>query len=204
MGWMDPSPPKLWSPVLCRAVAGLDSGVFGGLLVIVWFCWSGWLRGDYWWSKLNVVGAFFFGERAFQAGFGWATLSGAALLLLIYALLGALLAWLTPAPPRWYRSVLFGLVGALVFQLAADRWLWKQFHPFAATYFPRPATLAANLIFGLSMVRLGSRNLAVLRAFGGWKPPDPPPPPDPGPPPPCEEVSSNPAATPTESAPPDC
>lgn len=203
MGWMDPSPPKPWPPALCRAVAGLDAGVFGGLLVVAWFCWAGWLRGDFWWSKLNVAGAFFFGERAFQGGFGWMTLSGAALLLLIYALLGALLAWLTPPPPHWYRSVLFGLVGALVFQLAADRWLWKQFHPFAATYFPRPITLAANLIFGLSMVRLGRRNLAVLRAFGGWKPPAPPPAPDLVPAIPGEEVSSGPPP-PQDSASPDC
>jgi hypothetical protein len=208
---MDSTPPKFWPPGLCRAVAGLDAGTFGGFLALVWLCHSSWVRGDYWWSKLNVAGSFFYGEWAFRSGFGRATVAGAALLLLSYALLGAFLGWLTPPPPRWYRSVVVGILGALLFQLVADRWLWARFHPFAAIYFPPSATLPANLFFGLSMIRLGHRNLAVLRAFGGWQPPAPLPPPAPPPaaaepePPPIEsELSSTVAAIPPQSAPPDC
>jgi hypothetical protein len=201
---MDSAPSKPWPAGVCKAVAGLDAGVIGACLVIIWFCWAGWIRGDYWWSKLNVAGALFFGERAFQGGFGFATIAGASLLLLIYSSLGALLGWLTPPPPRWYRSVLVGLLGALVFQLVADRWLWKQFHPFAAVYFPPGVTLPANLLFGLSMMRLGVRNMAVLRAFGGWHPPPPAAASEPLEPPPEAQLSSGVEQTSSESTSPDC
>jgi len=155
---------RFWPLWVCRVLAGLDVGLYGALLVLACLCFHSWLRGEFWWSKLNVAGSFFYGEQAFQAGLGHVTLAGTALLLLIYSALGAVLAFITPPPPRWYRSLMVGLVGIFLFQLFADRWLWRHFHPFAAAYFPRIATIPANLLFGLSMIRLGRRSLALGRA----------------------------------------
>ena len=201
---------RAWPLWLCRGLAGLDAGLFGAFLAIAWLCFHSWLRGEFWWSKLNVAGAFFYGEPAFQSGVGRVTFAGAALLILMYSLLGGLLALLTPAPPRWYKSLIVGLSGAFVFQVLADHWVWRLFHPFAGAYFPRIATLPAHLLFGLSMVRLGRRYLALGRAFGGLPPPAPPPAPPAEPPPVAAEPPEapeppEPEPTPSsDAAPADC
>ena len=165
-----------WSSQRCRWLAGLDAGVGGAVLALAWLAFYSRLTGDLWWSRFNVAAAPLFGNRVFSSGLGFATLTGASLLLIGFSLFGAVLGRLTPAPPRWYRSLGVSLLGTLVVYLVAQRWLWPAIHPFARSYFTPPVTLPAHILFGLSMVRLGRRYLALMVAFGGlpW-PPTPPP-----------------------------
>ena len=165
--------PGLWSSQRCRWLAGLDAGVCGALWVLFWLALHGRLSGSLWWSKFNVAASPFFGDRVFSAGLGRVTLAGAALLFVVYSILGAVLGRLTPAPPRWPRSLFVGLTGALLFHLLAQRWGWSLLNPFAPTWFTPQATLPAHLLFGLAMVRLGRRYLALMTAFGPLSIPPP-------------------------------
>lgn len=169
--------PARWSSAVCRWLAGADAGVGGAVLALLWLAAHSRLSGVFWWAKFNVAAAPFFGDRVFSSGFGVATLTGAASLFLGFVLLGALIGRLTPAPPFWYRSLFFGLLGSLLLYLASHRWLWPLVHPFAPAYFTPLATLPAHLLFGLMMVRIGRRYLALMVAFGGleWPPPAPSP-----------------------------
>jgi len=151
--------------------------VVGALLALGWLALYSRLTGEFWWSRFNVAAAPLFGNRVFTVGLGFATLTGASLLLIGFSLLGAVLGRLTPVPPRWYRSLGVSMLGTLIVFVLAQRWLWPAIHPFARSYFTAPATLPAHILFGLSMVRLGRRYLALMVAFGGlsWPPPSPPP-----------------------------
>ncbi|MBI5282331.1 MAG: hypothetical protein HY858_11665 [Candidatus Solibacter usitatus] len=146
-------------------MAGLDCGLAGGAAFIAWMLVHSWIRGEFWWSKLNVAGALFFGGSVYSMGRGWATLAGASLLLVLYASLGALFA-LIASTRGVARNLILGLLLALSFHLVADRFLWRRFDPFAPAYFPPLATLPGHMLYGLSLVRFSRRFSALSGAFG--------------------------------------
>jgi hypothetical protein len=189
--------PAPWSSNACRWLAGADAGVGAGLVALLWLAVHSRLTGQYWWAKFNVAAAPFYGDRVFSAGYGAATITGAACLLLGFALTGALVGRFTPAPPHWRRSLTSSMLASLALFLLAHRFLWPAVHPFARAYFTPLSTLPAHLLFALLMVRLGRRYLALMVAFGGlpWPPPVPAFEPPPGQP----EPEPEPAPEPVEA-----
>jgi hypothetical protein len=162
------------SAEVVRWLAGLDTAVVAAALAVSWFSFSAWLRGEYWWAPLNVAGALFYGDRAFQLGVGRATLAGGAVLLLLYSFLGTLLARAVPSPLSFTRVLLIALLGAVLWHLAAGRLIWALLHPFAPRYFPAPAAWSAHLLFALALTRLPRRSRALAAALGPPAPLEPP------------------------------
>ncbi len=152
-------------PGLCRVAAGLDAGFFGALSLLLWFVAGSMLGGGLWFSRLNLAAAPFFGDLVFYSGPGWHTLSGAALLLLLYSLLGVLYAFL-PASREGWLNILTALGYAGLVHLCADAWLWKNIHPFAPPYFAPLAIAPAHLLFGLSLWRYPSRLRSLALSLG--------------------------------------
>lgn len=151
-----------FSPGLCRIAAGLDAGFFGALWLLLWFVAGSVLGGGLWFSRLNLAAAPFFGDMVFYSGPGWHTISGAALLLLLYSFLGVLYAFL-PASRDGWLNILTALGYAGLVHLCAGAWLWKSIHPFAPPYFAPLAIAPAHLLFGLALWRYPARlrNLAL-------------------------------------------
>jgi hypothetical protein len=153
----------------CRMLAGADVGVAGGALVLFWLTLVARLQGEYWWSKWNVAGAVFYGERVYGMGWGRASLAGAAILLLVYALLGVLFSFL--ARPRGVAfNGMAGLTVALLWHQAGVWLFWPQWGPGVAFYLHPVVMLPANVVFGLALIRFGPRFRSVARVFGeaGW------------------------------------
>src|SRR6059036_69653 len=71
-------------------MAGVQSGVLGGLFMIVWLALLSLLQGRSAWSIPNLLASTFYGEAAMRHGFRWATLSGVALHVIVSALAGVL------------------------------------------------------------------------------------------------------------------
>lgn len=159
-----PSAPGL-SERLCRFLAGLDTGLAGAVVVISWLLFHSWLTGDFWWAKLNVAGALFYGNSAYTMGLSRASAAGAALLLIVYASLGGLLGLLT-RPRGFTRDLLVGMLVAMAWHLFAQRFFWRRLDPFGPAYFPVLATLPAHLIFGISLSRYAARFYHVAATFG--------------------------------------
>lgn len=170
----------------CRILAGADAGIAGGALVLAWLVFASRLQGGYWWTNWNVAGAVFYGERVYGMGWGAASITGAAVLLLLYALLGALFAIL--ARPRGFAfNLLAGVTVALLWHQAAAWIFWPRWGPGVIFYLHPAVMLPANLLFGISLIRFGPRFRKVATALGGeeWAaeyrpvrlPPLPPPPP---------------------------
>ena len=148
---------------LCRAAAGLDTGLVGGLALLLWFAASSQMAGGLWFSRLNLAAAPFFGDLVFASGAGWHTVVGAAHLLLIYSLLGAVYG-LLPASREGWLNLMTALGFAGLIHLCADAWLWKRLHPFAHPYYAPLAIAPGHLIYGLFLWRFPSRlkRLALL------------------------------------------
>lgn len=158
----DSAPSGGLSERACRLLAGLEVGLGGALILTLWFAFQAWLRGQFWWSRFNILGSLFYGDRVYYMGTGRATLAGLAILLVFYALLGALFALLART-----RGFGFNLVLALTLGLAwhwlAEHSLWTRLDP---AYFPILVTLPGHVIYSISLTRFAHRFTALALALG--------------------------------------
>ena len=73
-------------------LAGLQAGMIGISGMLAWLGFSAMRQRRSFWTAENLMATVFHGDAAIRRGFGSTTLSGLALYLLIYSLLGALFA----------------------------------------------------------------------------------------------------------------
>src|SRR5690348_18216230 len=90
--------------------AGLQSGMMGVLWMLAWLGVSAtWQRRSFWTAE-NLLASAFYGDSAIRSGFAFSTLSGMALYLLLYSLLGAAFALMVRERISRPRTVLLGMV----------------------------------------------------------------------------------------------
>lgn len=152
----------LW---LCRAAAGLDAGFWGAVAVLSWFIGASLASGGFWFGRLNLAAGPFFGDKVFGSGAGWHTLTGAALLLVLYSLLGVVYSAL-PASREGWLNLLTALGYAGLVHLCADAWLWKRLHPFAPPYFAPLAVAPGHLLYGIALWRYPARLKSLTIRLG--------------------------------------
>src|SRR2546422_1022851 len=73
-------------------LAGLQAGMMGICWMLAWLGLSSLGQRRSFWTAENLMATVFHGDNAIRRGFGTSTLSGLALYLLIYSLLGAVFA----------------------------------------------------------------------------------------------------------------
>jgi len=136
----------------CRLWAGLQCGVGGGVLILVWFILNSLARKEYWWSRFNVAGGLFYGPEVYHSGLSRATLSGAALLLLYYCLAGMVFGWLADPASR-LRTMLRAALSVALLHAFASFCLWPAMGAFAPLWFGWKTTLPADLLLLLALAR---------------------------------------------------
>jgi hypothetical protein len=101
-----------------------------------------WQRRSFWTSE-NLMASVLYGDAAIRLGFAFSTIWGLALYLILYSLLGALLA-------TAIRTRLTGLGTLLVSILFALGWYYFFFHAIGKTVMPLVALLHSELptVFG--------------------------------------------------------
>lgn len=156
---------EFWPDWLCRAMAGLDAGVWATAPLLVWFCVLGQLRDRLWWSYFNVAAWPLFGDRVYWAGLSKATLVGACGLLLLYGTLGVLLGlWFRP--DSYVGLMARALILGLAWHFFADRYFWHWVTPDAERYFSAGLVLPGHLAWAVMLVRYRRRYEAMGRSFG--------------------------------------
>lgn len=152
-----PAPPPPW---FWRLLAGIDTGALAACMVLFWFAVHSRLLREPWWAKFNLAAAPLFGDRIFFMGPGRATVAGAALLFLLYTVLGVVFAFLAGNRGRW-RTLALALLWMTCWHLFAHRYVWTRLDPSAAPYFLWPATAPAHAAAAILLMRLPAR----LRRF---------------------------------------
>jgi len=117
-------------------LAGLQAGMIGICCMLAWLGLSSKGQGRSFWTAENLIATVFHGDTAIRRGFGSTTLSGVALYLLVYSLLGVLVS------VGWYY-VWFRAAGQSLMPLV---WL---LHAESSTAF-------GHVIFGSVMARYPS------------------------------------------------
>src|SRR5579875_1071912 len=89
-----------------RALAGLQTGMFGALILLGWMALATlWSRHSVWWYP-NLMATTFGGDPALRIGFGRYSLAGLALHLVQYAGLGVIYAAVVPRHTAYTRLLL--------------------------------------------------------------------------------------------------
>lgn len=100
-----------------------------------------------WWTFPNLLGSLFYGWRAQSWGPGWATVSGAALQLVVAALAGMIFALLFAGINGAARRALIGILWGLLLFYASAR-IYSNFAPLVAAHLQRGAMMSVHIIYG--------------------------------------------------------
>jgi hypothetical protein len=126
-----------------RALAGLETGILGGLLTAAWFALSSFWTPYHVWMTANYFAMPFYGESALRMGFSHVTLSGLALQLVLAGLAGAFFG--VAAPHSHTRLALFALMFSFGIYLASYNLVWRRWNPASA--------LLGHMLFGCWLTR---------------------------------------------------
>ena len=134
-------------------LAGLQAGMIGICWMLAWLGLSAVSQRRSFWTAENLMATVFHGGGAIRRGFGSSTLSGIALYLLIYSLLGALFA-------ACVRDRLTGLGTVLAGVLFSVGWYWLWFRTIGQSVMPlvwllhaENSTALGHVIFGALIAR---------------------------------------------------
>jgi hypothetical protein len=138
---------------LALFLAGLQAGMIGICWMLAWLGLSAMGQRRSFWTAENLMASVFHGDAAIRRGFGFSTLSGIALYLLIYSLLGAGFA-------VGVRTRFTGLGAALLGVLFSVGWYCLWFRALGQTMMPlvwllhaENSTAFGHVIFGAWMAR---------------------------------------------------
>ena len=148
-------------PLTPRALAGLETGILGAILVLGWFSLDAVYQGQHWYAFPNLWSTAFYGQDAFRMRLGWATLSGLAFHLAQLGIAGALFGILWQRMVRLSLHVLAGVVWSCLWYFVMTVGFWKYFAPFVPRLMPQPATLLGVFLFGVFLSRTPRRTLVL-------------------------------------------
>ena len=140
-------------------LAGIQAGVAGGILMLLYFSLQSLMLHKPWWTMANLLGTAVYGQTALWRGLGRATIAGAAFQIIIAGFIGALFGLANAYSVRlanWTSALLVGLASGLASFFLCHDWLYGLISPLIPVYAPRSSALIAHLLFGLALSRVTS------------------------------------------------
>ncbi len=156
-------------PKIVRILAGLETGVIGAAVVLLWFIFLATRQDQVWYAMPNLLGSTFYGNAAFRAGFGLVTLSGIAIHVLASGLAASIYALLVPLRLSGARSFLLALIAGMLWFYITHYFLWPILNPLVQVYTTEASVLAGNLLFGMCLARTPRRIRSLRRQLGREK-----------------------------------
>jgi hypothetical protein len=126
----------------------MQSGMIGSLCLVVWLgVLAEWQQRNFW-IPVNLMASAFYGPSAIRSGFAGETISGLAVYIALYTLLGATLALILRDRFSRTRTFLIAVAFALVWYYVTFRLLWKSLIPLAALLHVERTTALGHLLYG--------------------------------------------------------
>jgi len=135
-------------PRWMAALGGLQAGVLGAGLSLLWLgVNSAWQRRSFW-AAANLMASTFYGDDSIHTGFARSTVTGIAFYIVLYGLLGALFAYGISGRIRGLRLFLAGVVFGAAWYYFSFGLLWKNVSPLLVLLHPQRPTLVGHILFG--------------------------------------------------------
>jgi hypothetical protein len=145
---MHAATPKSRTAALPALLAGLQSGLLGALCMLAWLgVIAQWQQRNFW-IPANLMASVFYGPTSIHSGFAGETISGLAVYVALYSLLGALLALALRDRLSRPRTFLVTMAFALGWYYLSFRLLWKSMMPLVALLHVERATVFGHMIYG--------------------------------------------------------
>jgi hypothetical protein len=138
---------------ISAGLAGLEAAMLGTLGMLAWLGISAEWHNRSFWTAENLMATAFWGPDAVRGGFGFRSVSGLALYLVVYSLLGALLAVILRDRMPPVRTLLVALVFALAWYYLSFRVIYARALPLVALLHVERQTVFAHLIYGVFLGR---------------------------------------------------
>ena len=146
-------------------LAGLETGVLGGVAMMLFLFAHSTLRGQSWWSYANLLGSVVYGPSALWRGLGRATVAGIAIQVLMGGAAGVLFGVCFARTRGRVESLLLGLSSGVIWFFVCHWFLFKGIGPLVPVYASQPATLLGHVILGLVLSRT---SMLYLEWATGW------------------------------------
>jgi hypothetical protein len=145
---MEPATESHRTSGLSAAAAGLQAGMLGVWWMLVWMGLNDVFQRRSFWTSENLMASAFYGDRAIRAGFALRTVSGLALYVALYSLLGLIFAFvLNDRIPR-LRTFLLCAAFGMVWYYVSFHILWKSILPLVALLHSSQSTAVGHLLYG--------------------------------------------------------
>jgi hypothetical protein len=105
------------------------------------------------WTSENLMASMFYGSTAIRRGFASETLAGLAVYLLVYSLLGALLAAVMRDRYPRLLVTLVSVLFALGWYYLSFHVIWKAVSPLVTLLHVERATIVGHLLYGTLLAR---------------------------------------------------
>jgi hypothetical protein len=138
---------------LLKALAGLEVGILGGIVMLIWFAAHSMLLNQRWFAIPNLLASTFYGDLAFRSGFGKVTLAGIALHLCASGVLGTLFGLFLPLGQSRTRIFLIGMVVGLSWYYVLFGAFWKFVNPLVPLYSSEGTMVIGHALFGACLGR---------------------------------------------------
>lgn len=149
----EPAPPPVPARPIDGLLAGLQAGMIGVILMLLWLGVSAAWQHRSFWTAENLMASAFYGTRSIHSGFAGRTLPGLALYVALYSGLGALLGVTLRDRVAQPRSILVAVFFAMVWYYASFHWMWERVMPLVALLHAERPTAIGHLLYGLWLGR---------------------------------------------------
>jgi hypothetical protein len=134
-------------------LAGLQAGMIGVSGMLAWLGASALWQHRGFWTSENLVASVFYGEAAIRTGFAFSTVSGLAVFLIVYSLLGAVFATAVRDRLTGWGSLLVAIVCAVGWYYLCFQTIGKTAMPLVTLLHSERPTLFGHVIFGCLLAR---------------------------------------------------
>jgi hypothetical protein len=145
------------TPLRTRPLALLLAGLQAGMIAVLWMlAWMGsssvWQRRSFWTAE-NLLASTFYGSAAVRPGFSAITVSGLALYLLVYSILGCLLAAAVRLKLSPAQLLMASIAIAVGWYYLSFHVIWKELSPLIPLLHAERPTILGHVIYGAVVAR---------------------------------------------------
>jgi hypothetical protein len=127
--------------------------MLGVLWMLAWLGISASWQQRSFWTAENLMASSFFGAGSIHDGFASQTLSGLALYVSMYSLLGGLLALVLRLRLPRLRTLLVSIAFAIAWYYLSFHLIWKSIMPLVALLHVERSTVLGHLVYGTILGR---------------------------------------------------
>ena len=132
-----------------RLFAAVQAASLASILSIFWCGIASSSSSHSFWTVPNLMSGLFYGNASLRPDFGFHTLSGLALHLLLSTTFALLFATAIPPTLKSLTSLLLGVLGATSLFYIFDGFFWRKAFPPFALYSRRPSIFFSFVLMGI-------------------------------------------------------